>query len=434
MLYRILAALILSLSLGLASPTHAQETSAVLDGGSMIVGYDGRACDASLEGAIRYNSTGGGDGGASDPCNPANSPSAGQICDDGSIYTGLSPDGNVEMYTTAADISTSIAWNNGNASGYVTTSQTSTTTGETNTTNLLTIDSDSGTGGTQPHQAAQVCADSAANGHSDWYLPAKDELNVLYTNYVAIGGFNAANYYWSSTEKDNSGAWEHRFSDNKTSGVAKSTLLNVRCVRKGYVAVAPPALEYCGQQSSAPTGCPTIGNVCSDGSVYAGLSPDGNVAMYTTPANGSTLPWNNGNASNGTVTNVTDINTGHANTDALTNGIIDSTGDSDSSAGLQPHQAAQYCKDLSAHGHTDWYLPARQELSVLCTNKVAIGGFVTGPPNYWASSEQAGTNARTYDFGGSCVLGSYTKNNNYRVRCVRKGSGSPAYNWINMGP
>ena len=42
LLYRILAALILSLSLGLASPTHAQETSAVLDGGSMIVGYDGQ--------------------------------------------------------------------------------------------------------------------------------------------------------------------------------------------------------------------------------------------------------------------------------------------------------------------------------------------------------------------------------------------------------
>jgi hypothetical protein len=36
-------------------------------------------------------------------------------------------------------------------------------------------------------------------GYSDWYLPSKNELNQLYNNKVAIGGFANSNY-WSSTE------------------------------------------------------------------------------------------------------------------------------------------------------------------------------------------------------------------------------------------
>jgi hypothetical protein len=47
-------------------------------------------------------------------------------------------------------------------------------------------------------------------GYSDWYLPSKDELNQLYINKVAIGGF-ADGYYWSSTELNNYGAWRQLF-------------------------------------------------------------------------------------------------------------------------------------------------------------------------------------------------------------------------------
>jgi hypothetical protein len=170
-----------------------------------------------------------------DPC--AGSPSPGDVCADGSVYAGLSPDGNVKMYTTAADASSGTFWNNGNSSGYVTTSQTSATTGEANTTNLITIDSDSVVGGTQPHQAAQLCADSPANGHSDWYLPAQDELNVLYTNKAAIGGFNVsgsfpAGYYWSSSEFGSNVAWNQRFSDGSQTFNTKDNGMSVRCVRR----------------------------------------------------------------------------------------------------------------------------------------------------------------------------------------------------------
>ncbi len=167
---------------------------------------------------------------------PSGCPNVGDLCPDGSVYAGLSPDGNVPMYTTPADQGV-IPWNNGNSSGYVTTSQTSATTGEANTTALIGLDSDSATGGTQPHLAAQTCADLTDHGQTDWYLPAKDELNVLYSNKVAIGGFNLsglspAGYYRSSSESNNINAWYQRFSTGVQNFNQKQAGLSVRCVRK----------------------------------------------------------------------------------------------------------------------------------------------------------------------------------------------------------
>jgi len=54
--------------------------------------------------------------------------------------------------------------------------------------------------------AARICGDLVLNGYSDWFLPSKDELNKLYINRVAIGGF-ASDYYWSSSQNDGTNAW-----------------------------------------------------------------------------------------------------------------------------------------------------------------------------------------------------------------------------------
>jgi hypothetical protein len=50
--------------------------------------------------------------------------------------------------------------------------------------------------------AARICYDLVLNGYNDWYLPSKDELNKLYLNRTAIGGFTGENY-WSSSNFTN---------------------------------------------------------------------------------------------------------------------------------------------------------------------------------------------------------------------------------------
>ena len=53
-------------------------------------------------------------------------------------------------------------------------------------------------------------------GHSDWRLPTKGELNALFNNRAAIGGFAQRSAYddwhWSSSS-EGGGRWAQRFSN-----------------------------------------------------------------------------------------------------------------------------------------------------------------------------------------------------------------------------
>ncbi len=46
--------------------------------------------------------------------------------------------------------------------------------------------------------AARLCLESNYNGYNDWYLPTREELNLIYLNKDKVGGFE--HRYWSSTE------------------------------------------------------------------------------------------------------------------------------------------------------------------------------------------------------------------------------------------
>jgi hypothetical protein len=61
-----------------------------------------------------------------------------------------------------------------------------------------------------PGIAARLCGDLVLNGYSDWYLPSNVELNRLYINRVAIGGFSNS-IYWSSSEVTQFDAWARDF-------------------------------------------------------------------------------------------------------------------------------------------------------------------------------------------------------------------------------
>ena len=78
--------------------------------------------------------------------------------------------------------------------------------------------------------AARLCGDLVLGGYSDWYLPSMDELNQLYINKDAIGGF-AYDYYWSSTEFDYYYAWSQNFYDGYQGNYDKYYDFAVRAVR-----------------------------------------------------------------------------------------------------------------------------------------------------------------------------------------------------------
>jgi len=83
--------------------------------------------------------------------------------------------------------------------------------------------------------AASFCMNLTINGYSDWFLPSKDELDLMYTNLkrVGLGGFGEG-WLWSSSQDNISTkfAWVESFSsgDQNSSGF-KSNQCAVRACR-----------------------------------------------------------------------------------------------------------------------------------------------------------------------------------------------------------
>ena len=79
-----------------------------------------------------------------------------------------------------------------------------------------TIDIEAGC--TTPSTAADICSNLVLAGYTDWFLPSKDELNLMYLNIgqgnaMGLGnvGDFANNGYWSSTEYVSNQAWLQYF-------------------------------------------------------------------------------------------------------------------------------------------------------------------------------------------------------------------------------
>jgi hypothetical protein len=121
------------------------------------------------------------------------------------------------------------------------------------------------------HPAAQFCKGLSIGSFTDWYMPAKNELEVCYYNLkptidtnVTSAGINAnavparasnyttgnpaqstapafqsggaqaftAGYYWNSTQYDNYRGWQQSFFNGTQSFASKSNYIDVRAVRR----------------------------------------------------------------------------------------------------------------------------------------------------------------------------------------------------------
>ncbi|MEI8204205.1 MAG: hypothetical protein WCH34_14380 [Bacteroidota bacterium] len=84
--------------------------------------------------------------------------------------------------------------------------------------------------------AARLCHDLALGGYHDWYLPSYEELNKLYLNQDAIGGFTVDAMYWSSTEYYNDPFFAYSIDFSQGEGLDNSNFkdygfIKVRAVR-----------------------------------------------------------------------------------------------------------------------------------------------------------------------------------------------------------
>lgn len=79
--------------------------------------------------------------------------------------------------------------------------------------------------------AFKLCKELTDGGYTDWYLPARTELFLLWRNSTAIGGFTT-NRYWSSTEHNANIAWNQNFNGGFHDYLSKTNSIDVRCVRR----------------------------------------------------------------------------------------------------------------------------------------------------------------------------------------------------------
>lgn len=138
------------------------------------------------------------------------------------------------------------------------------------------------------------------------------------------------------------------------------------------------------------------GNSGYDTNVQHGL-----IAAPTDQSTG--IMWWNGTSSV-TGASATAFGTGNANT----NSIVTSQG-----AG---NYAAKLCSDLASGGYNDWYLPSKDELFILYTNRLVIGNFAAS--SYWSSSEVSTGSAFLHGFS-SGIQGTGGKGFIANVRAVR---------------
>jgi hypothetical protein len=171
---------------------NAEDVTVKVNGVSVEIHTDGSIL-AYTNGDVRKISTIANDDGKGR--RPAE-PKVGDKMLDGTIFAGNSPDTNKPMYATPADAPLTMEFN----------------------------------------QATAYAAKLGAHGHQDWRLPTQAELNVLFNNRAAIGGFNVsgsipAGWYWSATPDDRWFAWGQRFSDGRQHSNDKDYHSSVRCVR-----------------------------------------------------------------------------------------------------------------------------------------------------------------------------------------------------------
>ncbi len=158
----------------------------------------------------------------------------GQLYQGGIIFY-IDGTGRHGLIAAPKDQSIGIPWFNNGV--YVSSGATETAVGTgLSNTNAIIIAQGSG------DYAASICDTLRIGGYTDWFLPSKDELNLMWINigdgatganqYNNIGGFMGGNsYYWSSSEENLADVWTQIEGNGGQIAVDKLYANPVRAIR-----------------------------------------------------------------------------------------------------------------------------------------------------------------------------------------------------------
>jgi hypothetical protein len=263
------------------------------------------------------------------------------------------------------------------------------------------------------------------NGFSDWYIPAKNELEILYRNLKPTTDSNntssgansnavpsaAPNYtsgspaqtsvtafqtgnseafasdtYWSSSEfSSNTGeAWRQIFSNGGQGNRSKSNVTYARAIRSVSIIPTPGAI------GTAYEGGYYAGQIQVSGIVYN---------LVVAPKSGgenTSVQYKTSNTSD-TNPNSQNLEYGKLATDQFNDSA---------------HPAFQWASGLTINGFSDWYIPAKNELEILyrnlkpttTSNNTGSGAntnaYPSATPNY-TSGSPAQTSVTAFQTGNS---------------------------------
>lgn len=292
--------------------------------------------------------------------------------------------------------------------------------------------------------AAKASINYNLGGYSDWYLPSRDELIVMYNN-IGIGADNSGGFveqdYWSSSESNYGTVLQKAIvidQDGDLSYEYKYNMNRVRLIRSfGYIEGCSDgaACNFDYQANISDNSCiypqegydcdnnfsPEIGDVIQGGIVFwiDESGQHGLIAATEDMTDGASIDFFGNPEYSWECLNLQDPITSEIGFGLSNTLFLDEFCD-------EIPNPASFALSYENNGYSDWYLPSRYELSEMYHNignpgiNGNVGGFENS--NYWSSSSYINSLIYVNFYDGSI---SYSINSDaqfdylFRVRPIR---------------
>jgi hypothetical protein len=292
------------------------------------------------------------------------------------------------------------------------------------------------------HDAIAGAANSNSGGYEDWYLPSREELELMYNTIGNggpegnIGGFET-NRYWSSSEFNVDNAWSVKFFNGNTSNYPNFNTFRVRAIRKVKLVenvgcTEPLASNFSSLANIDDGTCIVIQGENKIIEIDDSITPNATINLKVgQKLYGGIIFYIDESGKHGLVAATEDLegefewgcygtNISGANGTAIGTGYQNTL---DIVAGCLEINTASFNTLITpTQGYTDWSLPSKDELMEMYNTignggtEPNIGGFQDNW--YWSSSEHDSNYSWTVNFGSGGKGYGY-KSYTSKVRVIR---------------